>query len=76
MLWRFHTEFLKELTPLIKNWSNSQCIGSVFEKNVRTPRHLAVLLMLYQADVFKLYTPYVVRSSMGASIAALCSPPS
>lgn len=35
MLWRFHVEFLKELTGPIKAWSANQCIGNVFEKNVR-----------------------------------------
>lgn len=47
MLWRFHTEFLKELTPVIKNWSSTASIGNIFEKNVRVPADLSNLLTLH-----------------------------
>lgn len=47
MLWRFHTEFLKELTPVIKNWSNTASIGNIFEKNVRFTADLSALLTVY-----------------------------
>lgn len=35
MLYRFHVDFLKEISPVIKNWNNKACIGDIFHKNVR-----------------------------------------
>jgi hypothetical protein len=54
----FNAELLKELEPIVLNWSPRQCLGNIFLKIVRSSEY-NFCQFLFQMDFMKIYSNYI-----------------